>query len=56
MDNYSFTIEWPGPDGSTLVYTVNRPTAESALRAKTELIERLAERYPKKRTVLVQVA
>lgn len=56
VDNHCVTIEWPGEDGRTLVYTITRPTREAALRARIERIKELSRRYPKRRTVEVRGA
>src|SRR5262249_40295251 len=51
---YTWTVEWPCPAGSTLVYSGQRPTREAALRARIEKIRQLSVRYPKHRTVQVR--
>lgn len=53
---YTYRVEWPGPDGSTRVYSGHRPTPEAAFRARIAKILELAERYPKRRSVLVRSA
>lgn len=50
-------IEWPAPDGSTLVIEVNRVTREAARFARLLRIESLRELYPKPpREVAVRAA
>jgi hypothetical protein len=57
MAGYSYTITWPGPNGSKRTYHgTGFPTPDSAMRARIAKILTLAERFPKRRTVLVRAA
>jgi hypothetical protein len=54
---YSYTIEWPGPDGGKRVYTgTGYRSPDSAMRARIRKIAALAEAYPKRRTVQLRAA